>query len=551
MKTDRCVIIGNILRKTTAVMLGAAMVCSTNVFVPDNDMSYVMAAQSDEDQEKVTAGDVLVNIGTEYLTDELGGLCKDLNYEVGEMLLGEAGGIGYYVATDMILNEVPDEDEPKSLMELMELNYNPITFTYEVAAKDKVEDKVKDGIRKGLEKKGLVPAKSGFLDKIDGILEPTSEAVTRIVSTAKDSDACLQAILAASNWTSDIVENYIDPIDGKAPVFIKNNPLVHGSQKILAFSNSLWDTLLESKEYKDFRDKYKTKDEFNRAFLATAGQGIIDALADIPRELGFGKKNAGTCFDCFDANTRRINSISYDGGRTAKKAGEADEHGIIDDIDAYYGEHPYRDFRRFDTTDQLSLRVKPASGVSVYKPNIYIYDDSLDADQTRKLHIDFIRPNRLLKTIPEYDPDDGWDVLVSKDGRLTLDDNTYDYLFYESRTDLGGVQTEYGFKIPVKDRRDALSNAIEGYVFNAREREDFLDFWCDKLEPDTDYVMYPQDTDTVDKMMPLDLSDEPDSIRRIWYAFAPDTGQNVEQFDVEPITRGGLTIVEWGGFFLE
>ena len=551
MKTDRSVIIGNILRKTTAVMLGAAMVCSANVFVPDNDMSYVMAAHSDEDQEKVTAGDVLVNIGTEYLTDELGGLCKDLNYEVGEMLLGEAGGIGYYVATDMILNEVPDEDEPKSLMELMELNYNPITFTYEVAAKDKVEDKVKDGIRKGLEKKGLVPAKSGFLDKIDGILEPTSEAVTRIVSTAKDSDACLQAILAASNWTSDIVENFIDPVDGKAPEYIKKNPLVHGSQKILAFSNSLWDTLLESKEYQEFRDKYKTKEEFNKAFLATAGQGIIDCLADIPRELGFGKKNASTCFDRFDANSRRINSISYDGVGSSKKSGSTDEYGTIDDIDAYYRENPYRDFRRFDTTDQLSLRVKPASGVSVYKPNIYIYDDRLSDGQIRDIHIEFARPNRLIKTIPEYDAGIGWDVAVSNNGSLSLDGDKYDYLFYESRTDLGGVQTEYGFSIPADSRRDALSQAIEGYGFNDRESEDFLDFWCDKLEPGIDYVMYPQETDTVDKMMPIDLSDEPDNIRRIWYAFAPDTGQNVEQFDVEPITRGGLTIVEWGGFFLE
>ena len=458
------------------------------------------------------------------------------------------------MATDMILNEMPDEDEPKSLVELMELNYNPITFAYSVAGKDKVEDKVKDGIRKGLEKKGIVPAKSDFLGNVEGILEPTSEAVTRIVSTAKDSDACLQAILAASNWTSDIVENYIDPIDGKAPAFIKGNPLVHGSQKLLAFSNSLWDTLLDSKEYQEFRDKYKTKDEFNRAFLATAGQGIIDALADIPRELGFGKKSAGPCFDHFDKATRNIEVTIYNPPTTTKRTGKTNEVGTIEDMDEYYREHPYRDFgnnNRFDATRELSLRVKPASGVSVYKPNIYIYDDSLDADQTRKLHIDFIRPNRLLKTIPEYDPDDGWDVLVSKDGRLTLDDNTYDYLFYESRTDLCGIQTEFGFRISSEDRRDMLSDAIGGYGFTDREKEDFLDFWCDKLEPDTDYVMYPQETYLVDMMMPLNLSDKPDNIRRIWYAFAPDTGQTVEQLNAEHIARGGLTIVEWGGFFIE
>ncbi len=538
------------IKKIFKGMTSVVLVCLLGLSMPFDAAGRVYASSSENSES--TAKKVLeteYGIFNDYLIDEMSGLVKDMNFELGELLggalLGEPGesigGIGYYIAADMTINEIPEGD-PENFYNLMDKNFNASTFAYSQFLKDKVEDKLKDGIRKKMAKRGIISAGSELFENVSDILEPSSEAIVRIASSFNDSDANLQAILALTNWTSDMVDYFIDPKDGKAPDFIKYNPLVHGSNKILEFSNNLWDTLLESKEYQEFRDRYKTKAEFNRAFLRTATQGIIEGLADIPRELGFGKKNAALCLDRFDSNIQNINVVNpiRESGLDAEKYGRK------------YTNSGYRTAgRQFDSTKQLSLRVKPATNVQVYKPNIYLYNDRLCNLQQMDIHIEFLRPDLLLKTIPEYDANTGWNVRVSGEGTLSVNREKYEYLFYESQTDLGGVQTEYGVRIPVEGRRDALNRAIEGYAFNKREKEDFLEFWCEKLDAETEYVMYPQETEKVDKMMPLSLSEKPDNYRRLWYAFSPDNGQEIKEYMAMPIERDGFTLVEWGGFFID
>ena len=73
----------------------------------------------------------------------------------------------------------------------------------------------------------------------------------------------------------------------------------------------------------------------------------------------------------------------------------------------------------------------------------------------------------------------------------------------------------------------------------------------EKLEPGVDFVMYPQDTANVDVQMPIEIIPVPTNITRIWFGFETYEGQVLEVPQVEPIQRGGFTVVEWGGFILD
>ncbi len=84
-----------------------------------------------------------------------------------------------------------------------------------------------------------------------------------------------------------------------------------------------------------------------------------------------------------------------------------------------------------------------------------------------------------------------------------------------------------------------------------READD-IEFWDEMLEPDTDYIMYPQDTQTVNCAMPIRIEPEPDSIERIWFVFCEDSGQDVARPDEIVLERSGeYAVVEWGGMIFE
>jgi len=186
---------------------------------------------------------------------------------------------------------------------------------------------------------------------------------------------------------------------------------------------------------------------------------------------------------------------------------------------------------------------------NVYKPNIYIY-----SQETRNVEVTFGAPELLTTTIPEYGS--GWSVTADENGRLTDETGqTWDYLFYESVTDPSLFQTESGWRIPADTRKETFETILSDLGFNEQEIADFTEFWTEKLEEGTDYIMYPQSTETVDQAMPMTVTDEPESVERIWFVFAEDDGSQIEEPVGYALTRGGedcpYYVIEWGGLFLE
>lgn len=180
------------------------------------------------------------------------------------------------------------------------------------------------------------------------------------------------------------------------------------------------------------------------------------------------------------------------------------------------------------------------------KPNIYLYPTE-EAD----VEVRFKNPELLTTVIPEYT--DFWQATAQPDGSLTVDGEEYGFLFYESDTSVQYMQREEGWIIKPETRERQLSEIAAQYAFNAQETEDFVTFWCARLESGTSYIMYPQLTETIDALMPVEITPAPDSVFRVWFLFEPVTGDIVSlpKPETEPIVRSGFTVTEWGGIVAE
>ena len=115
------------------------------------------------------------------------------------------------------------------------------------------------------------------------------------------------------------------------------------------------------------------------------------------------------------------------------------------------------------------------------------------------------------------------------------------------------MQRNEGWIIEPETKEQQLSEIAAQYAFNKQETEDFVTFWCARLESGTSYIMYPQLTETIDALMPVEITPAPDSIFRVWFLFEPVTGDIVSPPEPKPnpIERAGFTVTEWGGIVTE
>lgn len=184
-----------------------------------------------------------------------------------------------------------------------------------------------------------------------------------------------------------------------------------------------------------------------------------------------------------------------------------------------------------------------ASGINVYKPNIYLY-----AEQETAFTVEFARPQLLTVTDPIYQG--MWSGHTVLDGSIIAAGAPYGFLFYESLTYPAYYQRQEGFTITCENREEQFAGILQAYGLNEQEIADFIEFWRDKLEADRTYAMYPQMTEVIDRAMPVTITPAPDSVFRIWFAFVPEeTPEKAAQ--AEKFARDGFTVVEWGGFFLD
>lgn len=178
--------------------------------------------------------------------------------------------------------------------------------------------------------------------------------------------------------------------------------------------------------------------------------------------------------------------------------------------------------------------------LDVYKPNIYIY---CSKDVTVNVKVG--PSGYITASIPEYNEEEGWNASVER-GSIN---GVNDYLFYEARIPDQGLQREEGFLIHGRSLRQDMERMLDLYLFNTKEKDDFLAYWGDKLTGEKDYVFYPQGSDRLDQIMPLTIVPRPDSVFRLWFLIEEVNAQkDFKVIDkVEKIERYNYIVVEWGG----
>lgn len=194
----------------------------------------------------------------------------------------------------------------------------------------------------------------------------------------------------------------------------------------------------------------------------------------------------------------------------------------------------------FDPYDRSFNEIpNPNTGIPVYKPNIYIYSNKDMAVNVQ------IHPSRFITaSIPHYNELEGWTANITN-GSIN---GKGDFLFYEAEVPDEGFQKTSGSKINAGSLAGDLEKLAAVYGFNDRETKDFCDYWGRILNDGKDYYAYPQNTEIVDSIMPLDIQPAPSDIFRIWFYFLPCEGRAVpDEPCIEKITRGDYTVAEWGG----
>ncbi len=271
------------------------------------------------------------------------------------------------------------------------------------------------------------------------------------------------------------------------------------------------------------------------------------------------------------ALTTRYMKVMYGGGAMFNKGleGAANVSGIANDIvesDEFVDwaneqDNPVLDFLD-DMTDAVNNKVYndacdllewigvnqprnlPALRTAI-KPNIYLYP-TIESD----ISVIFDSPELLLTVIPDYN--NGWFAKVDQNSNMIVDGKKYGYLFYESMTSDYSMQKEKGFIVPINNREEFFKYISNYYGFNEKETNDFVTFWCSRLDKNKKYIMYPQLTETIDILMHVNINPNPKNIFRIWFLFYEiDNEIEIEKPESVIPSRDGYAMIEWGGIVAE
>lgn len=174
----------------------------------------------------------------------------------------------------------------------------------------------------------------------------------------------------------------------------------------------------------------------------------------------------------------------------------------------------------------------------VYKPNLYLYPT-----QTTSIciNLDFPKGGQLVTSIPAYK--NGWCITAEPNGKI---DSSYDYLFYESAQP-NIWQQEKGWCIAQNDLELFFTQNMQEQGFASNEIADFTDYWIPLLKEAPYYQIFPQYKETINRVIGVEFSINPDVFYRLFYVIKPiETSVPMAEPEERSFTRNGFTAVEWG-----
>ena len=179
-----------------------------------------------------------------------------------------------------------------------------------------------------------------------------------------------------------------------------------------------------------------------------------------------------------------------------------------------------------------------------YKPIIYIYPE-----EEQEIEIKLSNKENLLFSYPKYN--DGWKVIVDKNGNIKMNNKSYYALFWEGNNKYTSIHEE-GFVIEGKDIEQFLEEKLTILGLNDKERNEFIIFWLPKLEQNTYNYIYFESQEEINNYMSLEITPKPKSLIRIQMDYKSlEEKINVKEQKLTTPERDGYTIVEWGGSLIK
>lgn len=179
------------------------------------------------------------------------------------------------------------------------------------------------------------------------------------------------------------------------------------------------------------------------------------------------------------------------------------------------------------------------------KPADYFYP-------TKKTTINFdVKPKgKFTYTDPAYQPG-GWTFTADPDGTITHMGKTYPYIYWDASIPNNLItEPKNGYVIDYNDLISFLPTLTQKLGLNQKEATDFTDYWTKHLPSSKYYFVGVIPQSQSDTLAPLSINPTPDSILRVSLFFKPLTEKiDVTPPQINPFTRKGFTVVEWGAIF--
>ena len=175
-----------------------------------------------------------------------------------------------------------------------------------------------------------------------------------------------------------------------------------------------------------------------------------------------------------------------------------------------------------------------------YKPIIYLYPT-----EEMDLTIKFKDPSRLITTYPVYK--DGWNIHVSVDSTITIDNRSYYALYYDEIGNFVATFDE-GFYVTKENAITFLEESLDEMGFSNREANEFIMYWLPILEANGESLVYFEQTEERNNECPLEMSVNPDTYLRVIIHIKKCNGEvDIKKQELKKTLRIGFTLVEWGG----
>ena len=209
---------------------------------------------------------------------------------------------------------------------------------------------------------------------------------------------------------------------------------------------------------------------------------------------------------------------------------------FIKDRPLFFWRDPFGRLIRF-------YKIKYGPAAECGKPVIYLYPK-----KETKISVSLDLKGGLRYSDPPYG--NGWTVIASSDGELLNlgDDKKYPYLFWEGKGVGIYKRPSRGFVISRNNVYKFLVDKLTKLGFNKKEIADFIEFWEPRMKDSPYYFVTFLTTKGMDRIAPLKISPEPDTIIRVLMDFTSlEKPINVEEPYIQTPERKGFTVMEWGG----